>query len=32
MNDSPDLDTAFYDVLETVNQKEGDITGEKSAA
>ena len=32
MNDSPDLDTAFYDVLETVNQKEGDSTVKNRAA
>ena len=30
MFDSPDLDTAFYDVLETVNKIEGDNTGKKS--
>lgn len=32
MFDSPDLDTAFFDVLEIVNQKEGDNTVEKRAA
>ena len=30
MNDSPDLDTAFFDVLERASQKEGDNTGKKS--